>query len=336
MERSLALLALLLTTSLATAGEPWQQPGIPLFPLSALPPAPESHGASVAAAEFASAEANCPPEDGKRGFLKSDRAFPGFIGPISNPILAKDPRALTEFRFLFVDDYLPTGPAGNPLRGGDFQAYGFQVRAALTDRLSFIADKDGFASIHPHVGGSRTGLLNVAMGLKYALVRDVEHQFLVVGGVQYEPQSGYANVFQNLGDTMTGFVTIGKEFGCYHAIVNSGYQQALDRNLNSSFTYTSLHFDRQYFGWLYPLTEVNWFHYTEGGHHGLPAPLGEGDGLLNLGTSGIAGTNLVTVAGGLKAIVNQHMDTGIAYEYPVSNRRDLINSRILFEMIFRY
>ena len=27
-----------------------------------------------------------------RGFLESDRAFPGFIGPISNPVLSKDPR----------------------------------------------------------------------------------------------------------------------------------------------------------------------------------------------------------------------------------------------------
>ena len=36
-----------------------------------------------------------------RGLLESDRAFPNFIGPISNPILTKDPRSLTELRPLF-------------------------------------------------------------------------------------------------------------------------------------------------------------------------------------------------------------------------------------------
>lgn len=344
MTGRLALFALMLLAPLATAqlpdyppvSAPADAPYMPPSPLTSLPAAEADDGGPNA---FGGDPLPTPPVQGRdhvdgypSGFLRSDRAFEGFIGPITNPVLAKDPRSLTEARVLFVDDYIP---GSNFLGGGDFQAYGLQLRAALTDRLTFIADKDGFLSLHPHNGGSRTGFLNVALGLKYVFIRDVEHQFLVTGGIQYEPQSGYANVFQNLGDTMTGFGIIAKEFGCYHVIVNSGYQQALDTNLNSSFSYTSLHLDRR-FGKLYPLTEMNWYHWTQGGNHGLPASLGEGEGLINFGTSGIGGTDMVTLAGGLKYKFSPNVITGIAYERPISNRRNLLNDRVLVEMIFRY
>ena len=123
---------------------------------------------------------NCPCGNGERAFLASDRAFPGFIGPISNPILSKDPRALTEARPLFVNNWIPRQ---HPLGGGDFQVYGLQVRAALTDRLSFVADKDGYAVIDPGTGPKQDGWLNVNVGLKYALIRDVDNQFLFTVGL---------------------------------------------------------------------------------------------------------------------------------------------------------
>jgi hypothetical protein len=279
---------------------------------------------------------DCVPQ---RGFLESDRAFPRFIGPITNPIQAKDPRALTEFRILFVDNFIPDE---HPLNGGEIQAYGFQLRLALTDRLSFIADKDGFATISPGTGASRTGALNIAAGLKYAFVRDVENQFLVVGGLQYEPQTGEGKVFQSQGNgLLTTFMTVGKEFAeAYHFISNLGYVYGIDGTDNSSYFYTSLHADRRVaqIGCvsLYALTEANWYHYTENGNRGIPPAIGEFDGLINIGTSGVAGNDLVTIAGGLKAILGKRADFGIALEGPVSNRNDLINYRIVSELILRY
>ncbi len=339
MTRCLALLPLLLAVPLAAAGPPTPAE---LFTVSSpetvIPPTIPTAGdcsGTCCPHEDGSCGCACGGGDGERRFLESDRAFPGFIGPISNPILTKDPRALTEARFLFISDYIPTE---HPFRGGDFQVYGLEVRAALTDRLSFIADKDGLLSIHPHVGPSETGWLNIAVGLKYALIRDVENQFLVVGGFMYEPHTGEAKVFQGQGDGLwTVFTTIGKEFaGRHHLIGNFGYQFPVREQENSSFFYTSLHLDRAWNGWLYTLAELNWFHWTQGGDRGLPPALGEGDGLINLGTSGVAGNDLVTSAVGLKAIVNRHLDIGTAFEFPLSNRKDLIDSRLLVEMIFRY
>jgi hypothetical protein len=275
------------------------------------------------------------PADSQRAPFESDRAFPGFIGPISNPVLAKDPRSLTEARALFASNWFPHD---HPFSGGDVELYAVQLRLALTERLTFIADKDGYASLYIPGTGRTSGWVNMAAGLKYTFVRDVENQFLVAGGFMYEPAMGDARVFQNQGGGLfTVFGTMGKEFGsCNHVLVNGGYQMPVDISQNSQFFYTSLHLDRQLFGWFYPLVELNWFHYTASGDRGIPAAVGEGDGLLNIGTSGVAGTDMVTVAVGAKAVINCHLQTGFAYETPISNRENLLGNRLLFEMIFRY
>jgi len=81
---------------------------------------------------------------------------------------------------------------------------------------------------------------------------------------------------------------------------------------------------------------LNWYHWLSSGDRGLPPSLGEGDGLLNLGTSGVAGNDLVTAAVGLKARLNTATELGTAWEFPISNRHDLINNRLTVELIFRY
>ena len=276
-----------------------------------------------------------PAYEPQRGLFASDRAFPGFIGPISNPILSKDPRSLTEARFLFVNDVIPPE---SPFAGGNFQVYALQLRVALTDRLSLIADKDGIADIHAHAFHQHTGLLNMNFGLKYLLVRDVDDQFLWSVGLTYEPPMGEREVFENHGDgVMSVFTTWGKEVASHwHALYTFGYQFGFNNKQNSSFLYNSLHLDRELFCWLYPLAEVNWFHYVQGGDRGLPPALGEGDGLLNLGTSGVANHDLVTLAVGLKAKLGEHAETGVAWEFPLTHPKDLIDNRLIAEFILRY
>ena len=270
-----------------------------------------------------------------RGLLESDRAFPGFIGPISNPVLSKDPRSITDIRFLFINDVIPSE---NELAGGNFQVYAAQIHLAITERLTLIADKDGIANIHSGALGNSSGLLNMSYGLRYLLARDVENQFLWSAGFLVEPNMGYASVFQNHGSgVMTTFTTVGKEFGdSWHFLNTFGYQFGFEDKYSSSFFYNSLHIDRQFFGWLYPLAEVNWFGYNSGGDWGQPNALGEGDGLINLGTTGMAGHNLVTLALGMKARLSTNVETGFAWEFPLSNQKDLIDNRLICEFIVRY
>lgn len=268
-----------------------------------------------------------------RGLFQSDREFEGFVGPISNPVLSKDPRSNTYARFLFVNNNIP---AGHPLGGGNIQVYGLQVNVAINERLSFIADKDGLARIAPRNTPSSTGWLNVAAGFKYTFLRDVETQTLAAIGFMYEIPSGEAKVQQNHGaGSFAPFLTVGKQFGeCWHYLHTVGYYFPLHAPNGSSFLYNSLHIDRQ-IGWFYPLAELNWFWYTSGGNR-LPTAFGEGDGLINFGTRGQAGAHLVTAAFGAKAILSRNFTLGAAFEVPLSNRRDVLNQRLLVELIARY
>ena len=153
----------------------------------------------------------------------------------------------------------------------------------------------------------------------------------------HEVPSGEAKVFQNHGSgSFAPFVTFGKEFGDkWHYLQTTGYYLPVKSSQGSSFLYNSLHVDRQLFGWLYPLAELNWFWYTAGGNR-LPSAIGEGDGLLNLGTRGQAGAHLVTAAFGAKALLNKNFTLGAAFEVPLSNRRDILNQRLTVELIARY
>lgn len=74
------------------------------------------------------------------GIIKpSDHCYDCFISPISNPFFFEDPRTLTEARFIYAHHKLP-----GTLGGGDLDVVALQLRAALTDRLSIVAAKDGF------------------------------------------------------------------------------------------------------------------------------------------------------------------------------------------------
>src|SRR5258708_5184122 len=130
MTRCLALFSLLVIPALGLAIEPAPAPGAGgLFALKDLAAtAPEAIPAPVVPpiqvnGDMGSGCSNCGcacgcSDGGQRRLFESDRAFSRFIGPISNPVLSKDPRALTEARVLFVDDYIPDE---SPLKGGDFQ-----------------------------------------------------------------------------------------------------------------------------------------------------------------------------------------------------------------------
>lgn len=266
--------------------------------------------------------------------FESDHCFDGFINPITNPVLSKDPRSSTYARLLFINNNIP---GSSPFGGGDLQAYAMQVNIALTERLAFTADKDGYAQLSPKAGGNASGWLNLAAGLKYTLIRDVENQFLFATGLLYEMPSGSEAVFQSQGGGIfTPYITYAKEFGeDWHFMGTHGYSFGVDQTANSSFFYHSLHLDREFFDWFYPLVELNWFQYTQGGDV-LPRAIGEGDGLINFGTQGMAGRQMLSLAVGAAAKLTHNIEAGAAYEIGVSGYKGVLNNRIVCELILRY
>ena len=142
---------------------------------------------SVIAPSFAPPVGYNPPPDvigqDTRGLFESDHAFDGFTTPLSNPVQSKDPRSLTEARFLFMGNW--SRPSTPVIGGGAFQVYALQLRLAVTDRLQLFADKDGLVRFSPKGASSVFAMANIMAGAKYVLIRDVENQFLFSGVVQY-------------------------------------------------------------------------------------------------------------------------------------------------------
>ncbi|MCA9126747.1 MAG: hypothetical protein KDB22_06670 [Planctomycetales bacterium] len=249
---------------------------------------------------------------------------------MTNPVFFEDPRTLSELRFIFLSHKLPAALGGNSV-----QVYAMQARAALTDRLSVIATKDGFISTQSPV--LQSGVADVAAGLKYNLYRDVQAGRLVSVGTTYEIPMGSNKSLQGNGNgEFHFFVTAGTRVGSRgHWISAAGLREPLDTNLENRVAYWSNHLDRQIGDRpLYAFTELNWYNYMSSGNaFGLPI---EGGDLFNLGSVGITGNDLVTHAIGLKARPKRNIEAGVAWEYPMTARKGLMDNRLTADLILRY
>jgi len=293
---------------------------------------------SVIAPSFAPPVSYAPPPDviaqETRGLFESDHAFDGFVEPLSNPIQSKDPRALTEIRFLTMFDW--SRPSTPVIGGGTIQVYApAQFRLALNERFELFIDKFGLVRVSPKGASSIFGLANIMAGAKYVFIRDVENQFLFSGAVQYEAPTGYPKIFEGHGNGLLGvYGIIGKEFwDNWHFVSTFGQNIALN-NSNSGYFMTTAHIDRR-FGKFIPFYEANWFYYNQTGRN-VPSAGFEGGGWINVGAGKVMGMNYVTNAVGFNYEFSQHLIFGIAYEYQLSTRTMLINNMINLQLIFRY
>ena len=261
----------------------------------------------------------------------SDHCFDGFISPMTNPVFFEDPRTLTEARVIFAHHNIPAAIAG----GGDVQLYAMQVRLALTERLSFIATKDGYiVSSNPVI---RDGWADIAAGLKYNLIRDVARQRLLSVGATFELPVGSPRAFQGNGDGEFNLFYSGarRMWENFNWISGGGIRIPSDDDAESSSTYMSQHFDVRMTERTYLLTEVNWFHWYDSGANALLNTV-EGHDLFNFGSTNVDGNDLVTMAFGGKLKPNRNSELGIAYEVPVSGRQDVTTNRLTVDMILRY
>jgi hypothetical protein len=263
------------------------------------------------------------------GALTSDRGFPNFIGFLSSPGTAIDPRALTQLWPVFGSIWTTAFP---PLLTADFQLYGAGLSVALSDRLSFGLSKGGYAVAHYE--HDRDGWLNLGGFFQYTLIRDVPDQFLFTAGIQWEAPTGESSVFQGHGPAyLAPYVTAGKEFGDFHILSTVGFQFAAQGGTDTTnMFYGTVHFDRRTFGWLYPLVEFNWEALTSTFDASRPTRRG----FIDFGTVNATGA-LLTVAPGFNAVlVPDRLEIGIIYETPIASERNLHFQEVLTKMIIRF
>ncbi|MEM9827165.1 MAG: hypothetical protein AAF958_11280 [Planctomycetota bacterium] len=272
----------------------------------------------------------------------SDRCFDDFISPMIDFVHFEDPRTLTELRPIFVQHNFPNqlGPANIPA-GGSAQLFALQFRLAITERLSFIAVKDGY--IIDDSEGALDGLLNsgwadVTAGLKYNLVRDVQNGTLLSGGFTYEIPLGSEGALQSVGDGQFHFFATGGQRlagGNAHILSSFGWQLPVDQSVQTTSVHWNNHFDVKLTDSLYLFTENSWWHWVDDANVGLPLGVA-GQDLLNLGATNVEGNDLVTHNVGFKLKPRRSVELGFAYEFPLTDFEDIIEDRYQIEAIFRY
>lgn len=271
----------------------------------------------------------------------SDRCFNDFVSPISNPLFFEDPRTLSELRPMYINHSFPrTQPV---LGGGDASVFACQIRAALTQRLSVIATKDGYIDLNTPGIGTRSGWAATAAGVKYNLIRRPQQQFLLSTGLVYELASGEADVFQGLGDGEFHLFLSGaaRPFENVFWINGAGFRLPSDTRLGSQMFYWSnsvalrlLEGARPSTGW-YALWETNWFHWYNSGN-AFPFNF-EGADLINFGSNNVNGNNIVTMLAGLKWKPFARLELGAGWEFKVAAQdEDLYGHRTYVQANLRY
>jgi hypothetical protein len=253
------------------------------------------------------------------------------ISPVSMPTVNEDPRVDTELRPMYMytkisDDFVT--------QGGNYSVVAAQARFALTDRLAFIATKDGYIFLNPDkVVDGADGWANIAFGFKGVFYKDEDAAFILSGGLRYEAPWGNQDVLQGKGKGMLNpFLSVAKGFGDFHVQAYTGPNLAISVDDTTSYD-LALHFDYRLFEALYPLLEFNWRYNIRGGGR-LPIDQ-EGWDLVNLGSSDSGGESVATLAFGARYRVTDTVDVGAVGELPVTDRHDILGWRVTTDLIWR-
>jgi hypothetical protein len=280
--------------------------------------------------------------------------YAGFVAPISAPYLFEEPFITTGLSAWYIHQKFP---GGSVFDGGHLNAVAVQARVAITDRLAFIATKDGYVWRNPgqDLVDNEEGFMNIAAGFKYALVDLRERNFILTPALRIEAPVGGREVYSGYSDGV--FIpSLSSAWGMeeFHAIGSVGGQVPFDTDEQSTLFFYNLHLDYALFRYFVPLVELNGYHWTGSGNGNLPVPtdlgtlrlsfvqaaLGtggfEGLDLLNLGSPGVAGRDVVTFAAGARIPITRNVSLGAVYEFPITHRKYLIDERVTANLMLEF
>jgi hypothetical protein len=315
----------------------------------------------LAATAFAETSEDC------SGFLpdfrcERDARYEGFIPPTSMPYLFEDPFITTEISAHVIWHDFPWDSA---FRGGEVWVAAVQVRLALTERLAFIATKDGYAWFRP---GSHSqlddeeGFFDIGAGFKYALIDRPEDRFILTPSVRLDLPTGQKDAFSGNGDgVFIPAISSGLGTGPLHWIGSFGARIPFDTGTESTSLFYNLHVDTSLTSWLSPFLELNGTTWVKSGDgtldvhtrdfgtvdlttaqdvlHGAGVTRNlrwEGADVVNLGSRGVAGHTVATLAAGARFLVTKHVSFGAYYEFPITKREDIFEQRVAVNATYTF
>jgi len=264
-----------------------------------------------------------------KGFLTGLKGFDDFVHPVSSPIYFFDP---------FIDSYIEPlyvwhkFPDQCDLKGGDLNVWALQFSLALTERLQLTASCDGYSRIRARALRPDEGWNDLALGLKYNLLADVEDQFLLSTGLTWRLSNGHALTLHGGVDELNPYVTAAKAIGKFRTIGTIGGRLPMDRHKGNFILYENLHIAYKLFDNFFPLVEFNGVQYLSNADR-LPLDVGGLD-YANIGSNNVKGNSTFWGAVGFRWKVKKNIEVGTTYEYPISTaHNDIFDRRVTVSVI---
>lgn len=255
-----------------------------------------------------------------------------YVSPVSSPLFNETPYITTEARPMWVHQNIPSQFASD---GGDIDVLAVQLRVAITDRIGFIATKDGWADIDFDKNVTdENGAVNLAFGFKFAAISDAETNTLLTLGIKYEAPSGDIKTnnikMQGQGDGLIDlFVSGARTFDRVGVEASLGTQIAMDADKDMSFMHYSLHVDYDVMERVFPLIEFNGYTPIQDGNR--TAFAANGMDLVNLGCRNP--NTIITFAPGVRVRLTDNVDYGFAFEMPLTDEEDLMDWRVTNDFV---
>jgi hypothetical protein len=257
------------------------------------------------------------------------------VAPVANPIFFESPAIGNEVRPIFMQHNLNDSFLGVPT---DVQVYALQFRLALTERLAFIATKDGYVEINPDGAKSLNGWADIGAGFKYALIQDEANRFLLTPGLKFEVPCGSKDVFQGNGDgEFDLFVSAAKGLGEFQLMGSAGVRLPLDGSDESSQLHYSLQLAYPACQWFKPFVALNGYTgLSNGSTPDLGALQSEGYDVINFGAGDVAGENMLVLGVGFRTSLCKCIDVGAAYEKDVTTDDGIFDDRFTVDLIWKF
>ena len=289
--------------------------------------------------------------------LRCDRQgrYEGFVPPMMHP-------------YLFEDPFITTGisgwglwhefPGDSILDDGHLWVAALQARIAITDRIAFIATRDGWVDFEPGLSllDNRRGSADLGLGFKVAAIDLPEVPFILTPSLRVQIAQGSQDVLQGNGDgVLIPAVSAAWGRGHFHVIGDVGMEIALDPDAQSTSIFYHVHLDYAVHRFLVPFLEIGGFTYTDGGDGSTKIRLRGGDEVTlrdaqallgedpeegydyaNLGSRGMAGHTVVAGSVGVRVPLNEHVILGAAWEYPLTPSRDVLRQRASMNVIIEF
>lgn len=271
-------------------------------------------------------------------FGESDPAFAAqtaeqtFVNPITSPYYHENSFITSDVRAWYIYHQFDNNGVANGGIGGDVSVVAAQLRLALTDRLQFVAYKDGYAFFEDSVVNDE-GFMDVAAGLKYNFYRDVEEQLYMSAGLGYQIDLGDSDVLQD-DEILRLWVSADKGFDKLHLGGTFNYFHAVDTESsfgNSDTISWHVHADYYLCEWFSPVVEFNGYHTVEEGTVAVPF---SGVDVANLG--GGEGEDVVTLGLGGAFRVLDNVDIRAAYEFALTDNSQLFGDRFTISLDFGF